>query len=206
MIRIEKYFAPLSPSQIYKFRQLGPLYEYWNQRINLISRKDIGHLYLHHILHSLSVAKIIPFKTGSMVIDAGTGGGFPGIPLAIMFPEVQFILVDSIAKKIRVVETIIRETGLDNCQAVTTRLEALTNQADFVVCRAVTGIPRLFGWVRKNIIPGGRHELKNGLLALKGGDLENELRTLVKDVQVFNLKDYFEEEYFETKKLVYLPV
>ena len=186
--------------------QLGPLYALWNQRINVISRKDIDHLYLHHVLHSLSVARIIQFKAGSVIIDAGTGGGFPGIPLAILFPEVQFVLVDSIAKKIRVVETIIRETGLDNCVAINTRLEALTNQADFVVCRAVTEIPRLFGWVRKNIIPGGRHELKNGLLALKGGDLESELRTLVKDVHVFNLKDYFEEEYFETKKLVYLPV
>ena len=203
---INKYFTDLSSRQIDRFMQLGPLYALWNQRINVISRKDIDHLYLHHVLHSLSVARIIQFKAGSVIIDAGTGGGLPGIPLAILFPEVQFVLVDSIAKKIRVVETIIRETGLDNCVAINTRLEALTNQADFVVCRAVTEIPRLFGWVRKNIIPGGRHELKNGLLALKGGDLESELRTLVKDVHVFNLKDYFEEEYFETKKLVYLPV
>ncbi len=136
---IQKYFAPLSARQTSQFLQLGPLYGFWNQRINMISRKDIDNLYLHHVLHSLSVAKIIRFNPGSVIIDAGTGGGFPGIPLAIIFPDVQFILVDSVAKKIRVVETIIQETRLGNCEIMNLRLENLKLNADFVVCRAVSG-------------------------------------------------------------------
>jgi 16S rRNA (guanine527-N7)-methyltransferase len=184
---------------------LEPLYHYWNQRINVISRKDIDHLYLRHVLHSLSIARIITFNTGSVIIDAGTGGGFPGIPLAIMFPDVHFVLVDSIAKKIRVVEAVIRETGLENCVAMNIRLEELTKKADFVVCRAVTTIPRLFGWVKKNIIGGGNHTLKNGLLALKGGNLDAELKPVEPELQVFDLKDIFGEAFFETKKLVYIP-
>jgi 16S rRNA (guanine527-N7)-methyltransferase len=202
---ILKYFPSLTPVQVKQFTELGPLYELWNQRINVISRKDIENLYEHHVLHSLAIAKALLLKSGTRVIDAGTGGGFPGIPLAILFPDTQFILVDSIAKKIKVTEAIIKETGLSNCISKNLRLEGLREKADFVVCRAVTDIPRLFGWVSKNITPGGSNELPNGLLALKGGDLEEELLPMGFGVKVFSLKDYFSEEYFETKKLVYIP-
>lgn len=203
MQAIGKYFS-LSKKQADQFAQLESLYTIWNQRINVISRKDIGHLYLHHVLHSLAVAKVITFLPGSVIMDAGTGGGFPGIPLAILFPDSSFILADSIKKKITVVEAIISETGLTNCSTRNMRLEDMMDQSDFVVCRAVTEIPRLFGWVKKNIRPGGVHPLKNGLLALKGGDLSSELAPMGKHVKVFDISDYFDEPYFETKKLVYL--
>jgi 16S rRNA (guanine527-N7)-methyltransferase len=202
---IEKYFTPLSAEQTDQFSRLGPLYSFWNQRINVISRKDIENLYLRHVLHSLAVAKIIRFSPGSVVIDAGTGGGFPGIPLAILFPDVHFILVDSIAKKIRVVETIIQEIQLKNCEVRNLRLEDLEDKSDFVVCRAITEIPKLFGWIKKNIAPGGMLKLKNGLLALKGGELTDELKPMGSSVKVFNLSDYFSEAFFETKKLVHVP-
>jgi 16S rRNA (guanine527-N7)-methyltransferase len=202
---IQKYFPSLTSSQVKQFSGLAPLYDLWNQRINVISRKDIENLYEHHVLHSLAIAGIISFKPGTRIIDAGTGGGFPGIPLAILFPESQFLLVDSIAKKIRVTDAIIRETGLLNCTAKTLRLEDLHDKADFVVCRAVTDIPRLFGWVSKNITPGGTHDHPNGLFALKGGDLEEELLPMGFGVKVFSIRDYFSEEYFETKKVVFVP-
>jgi 16S rRNA (guanine527-N7)-methyltransferase len=202
---IQKYFPSLTFSQVNQFSELEPLYKLWNQRINVISRKDIENLYEHHVLHSLAIARIVRFKPGTRIIDAGTGGGFPGIPLSILFPESQFILVDSIAKKIRVTEAIIRETGLVNCTAKNLRLEDLRDKADFIICRAVTDIPRLFGWISKNIIPGGTHDLPNGLLALKGGDLEEELLPMGFGVKVFDIRDYFSEEYFETKKIVYIP-
>jgi 16S rRNA (guanine527-N7)-methyltransferase len=185
--------------------QLGSLYQTWNQKINVISRKDIDNLYEHHILHSLALSKFISFNPGTTVIDAGTGGGFPGIPLAIVFPGVKFILVDSITKKIKVAEAVIQETGLTNCSVRNLRLEELKDKADFVVCRAVTEIPRLFGWVKKNILPGGSHSLKNGLLALKGGDLEEEIMNMGFGIKIYNLSDHFTEPFFETKKLVYVP-
>jgi 16S rRNA (guanine527-N7)-methyltransferase len=202
---ITKYFDQLSSLQIEQFRVLGPLYNLWNQRINVISRKDIDNLYLHHILHSLFIAKIIHFKSGSVIIDAGTGGGFPGIPLAILFPESRFILVDSIKKKIGVVDAIIKETGLQNCSTRNQRLEDLTDKGDFVVCRAVTEIPQLYRWVGKNILLGGVHDLKNGLLALKGGDLTEELKPIKRQYSVYNLDDNFTEPFFQTKKLVHVP-
>jgi 16S rRNA (guanine527-N7)-methyltransferase len=205
MQTITKYFAHLTIRQARQFNQLGPLYHFWNERINVISRKDIINLYLHHVLHSLSIARIVQFEPGTAIIDAGTGGGFPGIPLAILFPEVRFTLVDSVAKKIRVVETITGEIGLDNCSIRNVRLEELSDKADFVVCRAVAEIPKLYCWVKKNIIPGGSHGLKNGLLALKGGDLDTELKSMGNNVQIFNLKDFFQEDFFETKKLVHVP-
>jgi 16S rRNA (guanine527-N7)-methyltransferase len=202
---IQKYFTLLSAQQTDQFLHLGPLYSFWNSRINVISRKDIENLYLHHVLHSLGMARVIRFNTGSVVIDAGTGGGFPGIPLAILYPEVHFILVDSIAKKIRVVEAVIHEIGLKNCETRNLRLEELEDKADFVVCRAVTEIPKLYGWIKKNIVSGGTNNPENGLLALKGGELSDELKPMGSGVKVFNLSDYFSEAFFETKKLVYVP-
>lgn len=203
---IAKYFPDLTPRQTEKFERLGELYALWNQRINVISRKDIDNLYLHHVLHSLSIARAVSFSRGTTIIDAGTGGGFPGIPLAILFPDVKFTLVDSIAKKIKVVDAVRHETGLDNVVTLNLRLEKLTSQADFVICRAVTEIPTLFGWVKKNIRPGGVNSLENGLLALKGGDLSAELKPMGKDVQVFDLSAWFTEPFFETKKLVFIPL
>lgn len=203
---IAKYFPDLTPRQTEQFERLGELYALWNQRINVISRKDIDNLYLHHVLHSLSIARAVSFSRGTTIIDAGTGGGFPGIPLAILFPDVKFTLVDSIAKKIKVVDAVRHETGLDNVVTLNLRLEKLTNQADFVICRAVTEIPTLFGWVKKNIRPGGVNSLENGLLALKGGDLSAELKPMGKDIQVFDLSAWFTEPFFETKKLVFIPL
>jgi 16S rRNA (guanine527-N7)-methyltransferase len=201
---IEKYFPHLTSVQIEQFSQLGPLYNFWNEKINVISRKDIGNLYERHVLHSLSISRIISFLSGTSIIDAGTGGGFPGIPMAILFPAAHFILVDSIAKKTRVAETISREIGLSNCEIRNIRVEEMKDKADFVLCRAVTTIPKLYSWVKKNIIPGGIHGLPNGLLVLKGGDLEGELAPMGSSAEVYNLSDYFPEEYFQSKKLVYV--
>lgn len=201
---IEKYFTGISPHQKDQFLQLGPLYEYWNENINVISRRDINNLYLHHILHSLSIGRIFQFLPGTTIIDAGTGGGFPGIPLAILFPECRFLLVDSIAKKVKVVSGIANEIKLSNCDIRHTRLENLSDRAEFVVCRAVKELPRLMKWVNKNILPGGSNEFKNGLLALKGGDLTEEIKTIRNEVKVYHLKEYFVEDFFETKKLVHV--
>jgi len=204
MQNIGKYFS-LSEKQAGQFARLEPLYNLWNKQINVISRKDISNLYLHHVLHSLSIAKLLSFLPNAVVIDAGTGGGFPGIPLAVLFPETRFILADSIRKKIQVVEEITGALGLSNCETRNIRLEDLKDIADFVVCRAVTEIPVLYKWTRKNIRPGGNHSLKNGLLALKGGDLTKELGALSGIAQVFDLRRYFSEPFFETKRLVYIP-
>jgi 16S rRNA (guanine527-N7)-methyltransferase len=202
---IEKYFTGLSTEQKEQFTKLGPLYHFWNEKINVISRKDIDNLYLHHILHSLSIGLILRFNPGTVIIDAGTGGGFPGIPLAILFPESRFILTDSITKKTVVAENICREINLQNCEVKNIRVEKLPDRADFVVCRAVAEIVEIMGWVKKNIVPGGSHSLKNGLLALKGGDLTVELGTLMQKAIVYPLSDYFSESFFDTKKIVYLP-
>jgi 16S rRNA (guanine527-N7)-methyltransferase len=201
---IEPYFPSLSLVQKEQIRALQPLYAYWNQRINVISRKDMENLYIHHVLHSLAIARIIAFRPGTVILDAGTGGGFPGIPLAVYFPYVNFILADSIAKKMKVVEAVIRALKLDNCIPVTERVEKLENQVDFVVVRAVTDLSTLLKWTAKNIIPGGNNTLKNGLLALKGGELDQELKAVRTPATVFNLSDYFSEPFFETKKLVHI--
>ena len=202
---IRKYFPDLDSRQVSQYSQLQPLYSSWNERVNVISRKDIGNLYLHHVLHSLAIARFISFREGTTVIDAGTGGGFPGVPLAILLPGVHFILVDSIAKKTRVVTDVIRKLDLPNVEVRNLRVEALNEQVDFVVCRAVAEIPLIFRWVKKNIIPGGFNDIPNGLLALKGGDLDAELRPMKQEVRVCDLKAFFTEPFFDTKKLVHIP-
>jgi 16S rRNA (guanine527-N7)-methyltransferase len=204
IILIEKYFD-LTAEQRRRFERMKDLYMEWNARINLISRKDTDHFYLHHVLHSLAVAKFVEFLPGAAVMDAGTGGGFPGIPLAVMFPETSFVLVDSIAKKLRAVEDIARRLELDNVQVVHQRLEKHKGLYDFVVSRAVAPMPKLVAWTRKNIARRSKHPVPNGLIALKGGDLEAELRGL-RNVQIIPVSRYFEEEYFRTKKIVYWPV
>ncbi|MCK9616305.1 MAG: 16S rRNA (guanine(527)-N(7))-methyltransferase RsmG [Lentimicrobiaceae bacterium] len=201
---IEKYFPGLSHEKIGRFVQLQAFYENWNQKINLISRNDIVHLYEHHVLHSLSIAKVIDFKDRTSIMDVGTGGGFPGIPLAILFSGCNFYLVDSIGKKIQVVNAVIKDLGLTNVKAEQKRVEQVQEKFDFVISRAVTQLPIFFQWVQGKIISGGFNNLPNGILYLKGGDLEDELCSIKKKYKVFNLSDFFTEEYFITKKIVYI--
>lgn len=202
---LQKYFQNITEEQRVQFSKLGDLYTEWNAKINVISRKDIESLYERHILHSLGIAKILKFKPGAQVLDVGTGGGFPGIPLAILFPETQFYLVDVIAKKIRVVNEVAKVLDLHNVKAEQRRAGTFDNRFDFIVSRAVTNMPDFVKWVRKNSTKKNNHELQNGILYLKGGDLTEELALFPKAVQ-HNLSDYFEEEFFETKKVVYLPL
>ena len=203
---IRKYFSELTDSQLECFELLDSLYRDWNAQINVISRKDIDHLYLHHVLHSLSIAKFISFKNGSQVMDFGTGGGFPGIPLAIMFPEVEFHLVDSTGKKIKVVKAIVGALGIENAYGIHARAEDMDDfDFDFITVRAVKDMAQLVEWCEGKIEPMQRNEPGNGLLALKGGDVAEELAPFP-DSNVIELSDYFEEEYFETKKLVHLPL
>lgn len=204
MDRILNYFPHLSSIQKDQFSELGPLYAEWNDRINVISRKDIEALYLRHVLHSLGIAKVQDFLPGSRVLDIGTGGGFPGIPLAIMFPETRFVLVDSIGKKIKVVGEIARELRLENVEAVHGRAEKQKGQFDFIVSRAVTNMSDFVKWTRNKFLKENRHPLPNGILYLKGGDLSEELKPFQK-ARIYSLSDYFEEDFFETKKVVYLP-
>ena len=200
-----KYFPDLSEDQISKFERLESLYKVWNSKINVVSRKDIDELYLRHVLHSLGIAKVISFKPGSKILDVGTGGGFPGIPLAILFPESQFVLVDSIAKKIKVVDEVVKALGLTNVKSFHSRVEDVDGHFDFIVSRAVTTMPTFVGWVKNKIAKTQNHDLKNGILYLKGGDLTEELQNY-KTVTLYNLNDYFNETFFETKKVVHLPV
>lgn len=203
---IRKYFPNLTPEQINQFEQLKPLYEDWNSKINVVSRKDIEHLSLHHVLHSLAVAKLISFKKGSSILDLGTGGGFPGIPLAILFPEVSFHLIDARSKKMIVVGEVVDALELKNVTFAHKRAEEVKEQYDFVLARAVTAIDKLNLWVTPLIHQNHLHALPNGLIAFKGGDIKDELKTLSKEVyydQVF-ISDYFEEPYFEEKYLVYI--
>ncbi len=203
---IQEYFPNLSEKQIEQFDQLLPLYQDWNSKINVISRKDMEQFYEHHVLHSLGIAKVIQFKPGTKVLDVGTGGGFPGIPLAILFPEADFFLVDSIGKKIKVVKAVAEAIGLKNVRAEQIRAEELKEQFDFVVSRAVTELPLFYNWVRNKFRRQSFNDLPNGILYLKGGDLTEELKTFNHRRKIFELKNYFREEYFETKKVVYLPV
>ncbi|MEC8829760.1 MAG: 16S rRNA (guanine(527)-N(7))-methyltransferase RsmG [Bacteroidota bacterium] len=202
---IIKHFPELSDLQIQQFKALQHLYRVWNLKINLISRKDIESLYLKHVLHSLAIAKYINFSPKASILDVGTGGGFPGIPLAILFPDTQFHLVDSIKKKIKVVAAITSDLNLRNTKSQHCRAEQLDGLYDFVVSRAVTSMPNFVKWIGKNIKKKNIHPLKNGILYLKGGELSKELSPF-SSATVYNLKDHFEAPFFETKKLVHLPL
>jgi len=203
---ITHYFPNLSPRQRQQVEQLLPLYKEWNDKINVVSRKDIDNLYVNHVLHSLGIARVIDFLPGAEVLDVGTGGGFPGIPLAILFPETQFHLVDSIGKKITVVREVSHALGLVNVSYEQIRVEQIKDKYDFIVSRAVTQMKEFYGWVSNKVKPESAHTLDNGILYLKGGDLEEELNQLKRPYQLFELSDYFKEEFFQTKKLVYIPV
>lgn len=205
MYILHKYFPNLTDDQKEKFERLGDLYKEWNAKINVISRKDIDLLYERHVLHSLGIAKVEQFKPGARVLDVGTGGGFPGVPLAILFPETEFYLVDVIAKKIRVVNEVVNALGLTNVKAEQKRAGTFEGRFDFIVSRAVTNMPDFVKWIRKNITKKSNHQLSNGILYLKGGDLTEELSAFPKANQ-YNLSDFFDEEFFETKKVVYLPL
>ena len=203
---INKYFPHITEEQRQRFAALDALYRDWNSKINVISRKDIDNLYEHHILHSLGIAQIINFKSGTRVMDLGTGGGFPGIPLAIMFPEVHFHLVDSIGKKIRVCDEVRTALGLTNVTTEWTRADNLKDKYDFVVSRAVMPLADLVKLVRKNIATKTQNAMPNGLICLKGGELANEVLPMKAHTLITSLSDYFEEEFFETKKVVYVSL
>lgn len=203
---ILKYFPDLTEQQCSQFAALKVLYEDWNSKINVISRKDIGNLYEHHVLHSLGIAKVVNFKPGTHVMDLGCGGGFPGIPLAILYPEVQFHLIDSIGKKIRVCNEVIAGTGLTNVSTRHCRAEEEKGKFDFVVSRAVMPLTNLAKLVKKNISTIQQNALPNGLICLKGGELEHETMPFKNRTMMTDLKDFFEEEFFETKKVVYLSL
>ncbi len=200
------YFPDLTALQRIQIEKLQPLYKEWNEKINVISRKDIDNLYVNHVLHSLGIAKVTSFKSGAKILDVGTGGGFPGIPLAILFPETQFHLVDSIGKKITVVQNVAEALGLKNVRAEQIRAEQIKGEYDFIVSRAVTRLKEFYGWVHRKIKKESVHSLYNGILYLKGGDLDEEMAELKKPHQIFDLSDYFKEEFFETKKVVYVPL
>ena len=202
---ILKYFPNLTELQIHQFEALLPLYKDWNSKINVISRKDIDELYLRHVLHSLAIAKIMPFADGSSILDVGTGGGFPGVPLAILFPNCKFHLVDSINKKLKVISGVSEELELKNIKTTHSRVEAIDEQFDFIVSRAVTAMPEFTKWVKGKVKKEQRNQLKNGILYLKGGDLSEELKQYT-TVKEYELSDYFKEDFFETKKVVYLPL
>lgn len=205
MDEILRQFPDLTELQISQFEKLGAIYQDWNAKINVISRKDIDELYTKHVLHSLGIAKIISFKPGADIMDVGTGGGFPAVPLAIMFPETNFYAIDIIAKKIRVVNEVLSALGLKNIKAEQKRAESVQEHFDFIVSRAVTNMPDFVAWVKGKIKKQSVHELQNGILYLKGGDLTEELKDFPK-ATLYDLHPFFKDEFFETKKVVHLPL
>lgn len=204
MEEILKYFPELTPKQQAQFAALKPLYEDWNAKINVISRKDMDAFFVHHVLHSLAIAKVQPFLSGSRILDVGTGGGFPGLPLAILHPEVQFLLVDSIGKKIKVVNEVAAAIGLSNLEARHQRAEEVKGKFDFVVSRAVTRMAPFFDWVKYKFESKSKHALPNGILYLKGGDLTEELDECGQPYRIYPIPRFFEEAFFETKAVVYV--
>lgn len=203
---IINYFPNLTEQQKNQFAKLDPLYREWNEKINVISRKDVDNLYINHVLHSLGIAKVNTFKPGADVLDVGTGGGFPGIPLAILFPETNFHLVDSIGKKITVVKAVADGLGLKNVTGEQIRAEQIKGEYDFIVSRAVTRLKEFYGWIHRKVKAKSIHDMDNGILYLKGGDLEEELAEIKSIHQVFELSNYFKEDFFETKKVVFVPL
>lgn len=203
---IEKYFPELTKKQKQQFSQLEELYKLWNDQINVISRKDTENFYERHVLHSLGIAKVMPFADSSKILDIGTGGGFPGIPLAILFPDCEFTLVDSIGKKIKVVTEVASALGLTNVTGIHERAEKIQGKFDFIVSRAVTAMPAFLNWTKGKISSENRNNLPNGILYLKGGDLEEELKPVQQAVTIYNLSDYFSEDFFETKKVVHVRI
>ena len=206
MLNITHYFPHLTPEQIIRFEKMAPLYREWNEKINVISRKDIDSLYEKHVLHALAIAKIITFRPGTKILDVGTGGGFPGIPLAILFPTCLFTLIDSIGKKIKVVQAVADELDLKNVKAIHTRVQEVKEEFDFIISRAVTAFPEFVGLVRKNIAPHPQNSRPNGIIYLKGGDFQEEIRDFKNIIEITEISDFFTEPYFETKKVIYQPI
>ncbi|MFT5858918.1 MAG: 16S rRNA (guanine527-N7)-methyltransferase [Flavobacteriaceae bacterium] len=198
------YFPDLTAEQIEQFERLEPLYQEWNAQINVISRKDTENFYERHVLHSLAIAKVTAFVDGTKLLDVGTGGGFPGIPLAILFPNCNFLLVDSVGKKIKVVNEVAGALGLKNVRGVHQRSENISEQFDFILSRAVTAMPKFITWTKGQFLKENKNQLKNGILYLKGGDLTEEMEPVKKAIQYFNLSEMYTEEFFETKKIVYV--
>lgn len=205
MEEILNYFPDLTELQRAQFQQLPALYKDWNLKINVVSRKDIDEIYLRHVLHSLGIAKVQPFNAGAKILDVGTGGGFPGVPLAILFPETRFYLVDSIGKKIKVVDEVVAGLELTNVKTINDRVENIDGHYDFIVSRAVAQMDTFVHWVKGKVAKKSNHQLKNGILYLKGGDLGDEL-AIYKNVEIFELDQFFKEDFFATKKVVYLPI
>lgn len=203
---IKHYFPEITSKQEKQFEMLLPLYKEWNDKINVVSRKDIDELYERHVLHSLGIAKVISFTAGTNILDVGTGGGFPGIPLSILFPECNFHLVDSIGKKIKVVTEVANALGLKNVIATHSRVEQINEKFDFIVSRAVTQFPEFVNWVKQKVKKEQNNALPNGILYLKGGNLSEELKPFINKVKLYDLSNYFLSQFFETKKVVYLPL
>lgn len=205
MKEILSYFPDLTITQQEQFGRLSTLYSYWNDRINLVSRKDIGNLYIHHVLHSLSLARIVRFKPGTRIMDAGTGGGFPGIPLAIYFPQAHFHLVDSIGKKINAVDIIANQLGMKNISVEQNRIEKVTKRFDFIVSRAVASLPEFLVWCKGLVLETGHNEMQNGIFYLKGGDLAGETQSIRQNYQLFPIQTFFSEPFFQEKVILYFP-
>jgi len=204
LIELKKYFPNLSQDQLEKFMRLVPIYKDWNSKVNLISRRDIENLFTNHILHSLSIVKIIEFESSTSVLDVGTGGGFPGIPLAIFFPNVKFTLLDSIGKKIKVVESVSKDLSLSNVTAINDRVENHFDKYDFILSRAVAKMDKFYSLVNKNFNSKSINEIPNGIISLKGGDLKDELKDF-KEKKIFDISEFFTDDFFKTKRVVYVP-